>query len=206
MNKLLLSTICILVPMVASAGDNTAQLQHELKQANEIVKGLQKQYNELKQRNSELEKENAYLGNQIILREAEIQTINANCGKAVNKATTTAVQREIDPQVQAQRLAVSPVQPKSKPKPSNVPEIGQLTPVHDLTLFVGADGAELHTGPGDSFPRLLKLQEGARLNVDAMRDDWLRVLTIGGIVGFVHKEHTTTKPAVPKAEDGQEPF
>jgi len=200
----------MMMPLMVMAESSTAQLQKELKQANDIVKLMQKQYKELQQRNSELEKENAYLGNQLILREAEIQFLNANYGKPSNNTALNAAQAaaaQAGGNVQADNRAIPPTPQVTRPKPANVADIGKLTPVRDLTLYVDTGGAELHTGPGTNFPRLLRLQEGVLLNVDAKRDDWYRVLTIGGIIGFVHKKYTTkTKPALPEPDANQEAF
>jgi len=196
------------MPSLVLAEDDVKRLQDELRQANESVTMIQKLYDGLKQRNSELERENAYLKNQLILREAELQSMNANYGASHpnNTGQTTPPtnnQVKNNPQTKNQ----PPLSQSGKPKPASTTEVGKLTPVHDLTLYVGSSGVEMYAGPGSNYPRLMKLQEGAVLNVEATQGEWFKVLTIGGIIGFVHKKYvTSTKPNAKGINDGQEAF
>ncbi|MDR2338331.1 MAG: SH3 domain-containing protein [Deltaproteobacteria bacterium] len=188
----------VLVYSVA-AQTKEEQFKQELEQANEAVNFLQKQYDVVQKKNKELEKLVADLNNLLILKEAELKSYAENA-KRVQQVPNKG--QKVDLNLNAGVKTVRSLRQASENLPIGTPP---PAPVEStiLTLYISVDGTGLYVGPGGNYPLLMKLQKGAMLQVEDRQGDWFKVLTIGGMRGFVYKAYltktATNKVPVPTA-------
>lgn len=121
----------------------------------------------------ELVKQLVETKNELLLREAELQTL----GPDTAAGKTAAPEVKSDP---VQRVAAAAaVQPKPAPAPA-------VTDV--MVIQITADKANLRSGPGDEYAPVMQVERGMRMTVETQEGEWYRVITPTGGRAYVRND------------------